>query len=150
MGRGKTIRTPEGIADLLDRLGGLRPDSERRWGTLTSGEMLCHLADVTFHVLHPSDKIPKRSRRLYKWLALYVPFPWPHGVRTPDRVNPHIKGIRPGEFEEDRRRVAEGLRTLASMSSFPEVHPVFGTMNTREWRIWAYRHTDHHLRQFGL
>jgi hypothetical protein len=146
----KSIGTPEGIADLLGRLENLRPETPRRWGALTSGEMLCHLADVTFHVLHPPEAVRKRSRRLYKWTALYMPFPWPHGIRTPDRVNPRTKGTRPGDFEEDRRRVVEGLRTLASLSSFPDVHPVFGTMNTREWRIWAYRHTDHHLKQFGL
>jgi hypothetical protein len=28
--------------------------------------------------------------------------------------------------------------------------PYFGTMSSRDWQRWAYRHTNHHLRQFGL
>jgi hypothetical protein len=32
----------------------------------------------------------------------------------------------------------------------PAGHGRFGTMTTRDWHRWAYRHTDHHLRQFGL
>jgi hypothetical protein len=26
----------------------------------------------------------------------------------------------------------------------------FGAMIPRDWQRWGYRHTDHHLRQFGL
>jgi hypothetical protein len=30
------------------------------------------------------------------------------------------------------------------------LHPVFGQMSESAWLRWAYVHTDHHLRQFGL
>jgi Protein of unknown function (DUF1569) len=29
-------------------------------------------------------------------------------------------------------------------------HPVFGAMTARDWNRVLYRHTDHHLRQFGV
>ncbi len=29
-------------------------------------------------------------------------------------------------------------------------HPVFGLMTRAQWGRWAYRHMDHHLRQFGV
>jgi hypothetical protein len=29
-------------------------------------------------------------------------------------------------------------------------HPVFQKMSAAEWGRWAYRHVDHHARQFGL
>lgn len=29
-------------------------------------------------------------------------------------------------------------------------HPVFGPLTRDEWMIRAYRHVDHHLRQFAL
>ncbi|HEY2378990.1 MAG TPA: DUF1569 domain-containing protein [Gemmatimonadaceae bacterium] len=29
-------------------------------------------------------------------------------------------------------------------------HYLFGSLNEAEWCRWAYRHIDHHLRQFGL
>ncbi|NIP78404.1 MAG: hypothetical protein GWM90_04055, partial [Gemmatimonadetes bacterium] len=30
------------------------------------------------------------------------------------------------------------------------VHAAFGPLSRKEWGVWGYRHTDHHLRQFGL
>ena len=29
-------------------------------------------------------------------------------------------------------------------------HPVWGAMSLDDWHAWAYKHHDHHLRQFGL
>jgi hypothetical protein len=29
-------------------------------------------------------------------------------------------------------------------------HRVFGLMTVADWQRWAYKHADHHLRQFGL
>ena len=29
------------------------------------------------------------------------------------------------------------------------VHPLFGRLSFREWGVATYKHTDHHLRQFG-
>ena len=27
---------------------------------------------------------------------------------------------------------------------------IFGTMTVADWQRWAWKHTDHHLRQFGV
>ena len=29
------------------------------------------------------------------------------------------------------------------------VHPLFGRLSFEEWGVATYKHTDHHLRQFG-
>jgi hypothetical protein len=29
------------------------------------------------------------------------------------------------------------------------VHPLFGRLSLREWGVATFKHTDHHLRQFG-
>lgn len=50
----KTVGDPNALAQLVDRLDALRPDTPPRWGTLTPGEMLCHLADATTSVLDQS------------------------------------------------------------------------------------------------
>ncbi|MFI5451141.1 DUF1569 domain-containing protein [Pedobacter sp. UC225_61] len=28
-------------------------------------------------------------------------------------------------------------------------HPIFGKMSTEQWDVLLWKHTDHHLRQFG-
>ncbi len=49
-------------------------------------------------------------------------------------------------FWQDSTR-SEVLTRLARLT--PE-HPAFGTMTARRWGAIGYRHTDHHLRQFGV
>ena len=39
---------------------------------------------------------------------------------------------------------------VASGDALEPMHGNFGTMSVRDWQRWAYRHTNHHLRQFGI
>lgn len=148
----QTVSDPAVLAQLVERLNSLSADTPRPWGTLTAGEMLCHLADATASVLNQtsSEAVPKRP--FLKWIALSLPLPWPRGLPTPPEVNPQRDGTKPGDFESDRQRAIEGLRTFAAApaSALTSTHGAFGQMTPRDWHRWAYRHTDHHLRQFGL
>ena len=148
----KTVSDPLTLTRLIRRLSALQPDTPPQWGTLTAGEMLCHLSDAAGSVLDPSDSEPGRPRPLIKWIALRSPLRWPHGLPTPDSVNPQTEGTRPADFEEDRQRVIGWIHVLASAtaSDFAAGHGAFGRMSVADWHRWAYRHTDHHLRQFGL
>jgi hypothetical protein len=140
------------LDELVRRLQVLAPMTSRRWGTLSAHEMLCHLADATASVLsRPGDAASDR-RLVRKWVALFTPLPWPHDLKTPPHVDPRLGGTQPGVFEHDRERAIEGLRALAgaAASALPGAHGHFGAMRHRDWQRWGYRHTDHHLRQFGL
>lgn len=67
-------------------------------------------------------------------------------------MDTRLDGSRPGVFEADRARAVAGPRALAvaPTDGFPSAHCRFGRMRPRDRQHWAYRHTDHHLRQFGL
>ena len=152
----RTIANPGVLGSILDRLARLGPDTPRRWGSLTPGEMLCHLGDAQDWALGRRE-IPGPPPRgkpsvVVKWYALRVPLPWPKGVATRRGVNPRKEGTRPVVFESDRARVVDGLRGLAAApaGSFPATHFMFGEMTRRDWQRWAFKHVDHHLRQFGL
>ena len=151
-----TISNAGTLEQLLQRLRRLTPDSERRWGTMTPGEMLCHLGDASDGVLgrrKPPGATPPNVLPLpIKWLLLYSPMSFPTGVETRDGVNPKKEGTRPGDFEQDRARVLDGLRSLAAAAAdaLSPTHFRFGKMSLRAWHHWAYKHVDHHLRQFGL
>lgn len=148
----RTISDPAVLDELVRRLEAVTPSSTRRWGTLSPHEMLCHLADASASVLGRPGGTARRRVPWRKWLALYTPIPWPHGLRTPAGVDPRREGSRPAGFEADRRRAIEWLRALAvaPASALPAGHGIFGAMQARDWRRWGYRHTDHHLRQFGV
>jgi hypothetical protein len=52
----------------------------------------------------------------------------------------------------DKARLIAGLDALASThpGSLEVAHGLFGLMSVADRQRWAYKHTDHHLRQFGL
>lgn len=151
----KTVADPRVLWSLTERLGALRVDSRRLWGTLTPHEMLCHLGDAAEMVLgiRPRRQPARRRRRpVVKWLGLWSPFPWPHGWPTNPLHDPKAEGTRPSEFAKDLARAIAGVEgiAVAAPATLDPVHGFFGEMTLRDWQRWAYRHTDHHLRQFGL
>jgi hypothetical protein len=143
-------------AELISRLQRLTPHTERRWGSLTPAEMLCHLGDSCESVLGiripPGPPPSGQAKPVLKWLILYTPMPWPKGAKTRPGVNPRQDGTRPGEFEQDRARVINGLGLLAAAPAerLASAHFMVGPMSRKDWHRWAYKHVDHHLRQFGL
>lgn len=151
-----TISNPDTLDQLLGRLGRLAPDSPGRWGTMNPAEMLCHLGDASDAVLGrrkpPGAAGTNHLPLPVKWLMLYTPMPFPKGVETRPGVNPRKEGTRPGDFEKDRARVLDGLRSLAvaTADGVSPTHFRFGKMSLSAWHHWAYKHVDHHLRQFGL
>lgn len=151
----KTIADPEVLQGLTARLGSVTAESQRRWGTLTAHEMLCHLGDSAEMILkvRPREQpISVGERRVVKVVGLWTPFRWPHGWRTNPRLDPRQNGTRPSAFLTDQRRAIESLAEIAETRKdiLEPVHGIFGRMSTHDWQRWAWKHTDHHLRQFGI
>ena len=151
----KTVADPAVLDGLVARLMALQPGSQRRWGTLTPHEMLCHLGDAASMVLRTrprKEQLAGRARPIMKALGLWSPLRWPHGWRTNPMHDPKAEGTQPSAFEQDLERALVGLQGIASArpDTLEPVHGFFGTMSLADWQRWAYKHTDHHLRQFGL
>jgi hypothetical protein len=95
--------------------------------------------------------VPSANKRAFqvfplKHLILYV-LPFPKGAPTAPELKPAVAA----SFEEERaallellERIGTGLREGAG-----PVHPLFGPLSWREWGVATYKHSDHHLRQFG-
>jgi hypothetical protein len=86
-----------------------------------------------------------------RWTALWLPFPWPHGVPARPEWDQKIGGTAPKEFDAD---LAELHRLFRRFTEQPHdfewcEHAIFGHMSDGEWQRLGYRHMDHHLRLFG-
>lgn len=151
----KTIGDPTVRALLIARLRALRPDSGGRWGSLSPHEMLCHLGDASEMVLRTRprpNRVRDRHRPVFKGIWLWSAIPFPHGVRTHASHDPRLHGTRPRDFARDLDRVVASLDAIAAAQpdALEPLHGLFGTMTKRDWERWAWKHTDHHLRQFGV
>ena len=73
---------------------------------------------------------------------------WPIGMLP---VRGGVGGTRPTDFDRDWNRVIETLEAIAAAHAggLEPTHGFFREMSVKDWQRWAYRHTDHHLRQFG-
>ena len=147
-----TLADPSARVALCGRIAKLTPNSERQWGAMSAHQMICHLND-SFRVAtgekyaSPDTNLFKQT--VFKWVALHTSLPWPHGLATrPELLQGH-GGTPPAEWTRDRSLLEELIPAFASRDSYG-FHPLFGEMSKTDWLIWAYRHTDHHLRQFGV
>jgi hypothetical protein len=150
----KTLATAEDKAEIVRRLGTIGPASERQWGKMTVGEMICHLSDAFRVAMSEKDAKPVSNmftRSVMKWFALHGTMTWPQGVSTVPECEAGKGGTPPAELERDLRELGELLeRFVARPRTFAFAdHAIFGKMSDAEWLRWGYLHMDHHLRQFG-
>ena len=152
----KTLANDLDRSALLDRLRRVNPASQRCWGKMTPHQMVVHLND-SFKSVIGERKVSVRqtnaaARTLIRWIALYAPLKWPHGVPTMPENDQERGGTPPEEFERDLDAlVAMIARLTGPQRDFHwQRHPLFAEMSERDWMRWAYLHVDHHLRQFGV
>jgi hypothetical protein len=146
-----TIGDPRVGTGLKARVEGLSLASPRRWGKMNVQQMLAHLAGGMEKVLagEPFGPPPDSPRTLLKVVVLKVPLPWPKGARS--SRDPAGVNVPESDFEPLRQRVIEALEAMAAWSVGPDTpqHPAFGPLTTWVWQRWAYKHADHHLKQFS-
>jgi hypothetical protein len=150
----KTLANATDTHEILQRLKKVRPDSPRRWGKMTSHQMICHLTD-SFRMMasekEVSDATGPFQQTILKWFALYLPLPWPAGIMTRPEIDQELGGSPPVEFAADIDELVRRVERVAAAGSSIRCapHPIFGPMSNADWLRWSYRHLDHHLRQFG-
>jgi hypothetical protein len=144
------VLQPSDYDALMRRVAALSPAAQPRWGRFTLNAMVCHLSESARMAL---DELPVRSKELrafqvfpMKHLLLYVA-PFPKNAPTA----PELLAGSPAEFDAERSRLQQLMaRIVAGAKDGPgPEHPLFGKLSRTEWGVVVYKHTDHHLRQFG-
>jgi hypothetical protein len=83
----KTLLNARDRDEIVARLARLDPKGPPRWGAMSAHQMTCHLSDSLRSSLgekyvSPSTTLFKFKRTLMKWMVLWAPVRWPHGVKT--------------------------------------------------------------------
>jgi hypothetical protein len=135
---------------IRQRIGSVTSASVPRWGRMDAKAMLSHLRLSALMALGELPVANKSMRAFQvfpiKHLILHVA-PFPKGAPTAPELlvsdASALDAIR-SELVTLVERIGEGPR-----EGHGSVHPLFGRLSFREWGVATYKHTDHHLRQFG-
>lgn len=136
--------------ELIDRLDRLTPDAKPLWGKFNASQMVAHIGSS---MRMAAGELPTKSRNLpirftpFKQIIIYLA-PFPKGAPTaPELLSREVSDWNENVFDVKSRIQAFGNRD--PKEPWP-VHPAFGTLSNKAWGVLGYRHTDHHLKQFGV
>ena len=138
--------------NIIDRLEKLAPNMKPLWGRMSGPQTVAHLADW-FRMAIGAIRVESKNTIMrftpLKQLLMYV-IPFPRNLPTA----PELQKSEPDIWAEDIRDLKDLVRRAVQKrtdkrAKWPD-HPVFGSMTGDQWGVLAYRHTDHHLKQFGL
>jgi hypothetical protein len=145
----RSMLQPETRDEVRRRLASIPADRAPLWGRMNAARMMAHLADAMRMSLGDLRVREKRLVLRYpplKQLVLYV-LPFPKGAPTA----PELLDRAPGEVAAERDALDALLERIGTrdVAASAPAHPIFGPLTVREWGLLGYKHTDHHLRQFG-
>jgi hypothetical protein len=153
-----TLADPGEAERAMRRLDRLDPTAQPLWGRMGALGMLRHLNDAfaTIDGSRPPPPAPAQRgnalrRQATRLVALYLPAPWPRGLRTLPVIDQEAGGSPPGTFADEAAELTTYVaRYAAGDVPAVRVHPFLGQLSTWEWQRWAYLHVDHHFRQFRV
>lgn len=131
----------------------LKPDSERRFGTMDANQMMRHMRNALEtsmgEVQMPGKAIPVVGKSMY-FLIAHVVTTWPGGaIKAPAYWTPPVEK----EFEAERQALLAALDRFVAFHSAGKAtspHPLLGNLNSRQWSRLNALHFRHHFRQFGV
>ena len=134
---------------LVTRIRQVTPEAQARWGMMNVRGMMAHLHECARMALGELHVQPKKLPIRYpplKQLIIYM-LPFPKNAPTA----PEVIARQADDWVAELAALEAAIDRLVATpptAAWPD-HPAFGTMSHRAWGTLVYRHTDHHLRQFG-
>lgn len=113
--------------------------------------MLCHASDQLRNALGEMEAqaVPgPLARAPLNWVIIHL-LPWP---KRKAQSPPEFLAQQPSTWDDDVGTLKMLMLRFAARgrnASWP-ASPVFGKISGGSWGVLAYRHLDHHLRQFGV
>jgi hypothetical protein len=146
-----TFWDPETRGHFCQRIERLSTGSQPLWGKFTAAQMVAHLNDAMRMAMGElpvaSKKLPLRYFPL-KHLVLYV-LPFPKGAPTAPELLARGDVAELSTEQREFVRLAAQAASRSSADGWPD-HPAFGRLSHRAWGKLICKHTEHHLKQFGV
>lgn len=145
-----TVWDPAVRAALVRRAQSLTPEHAARWGSFSVAAMMAHVNDALRMAVGDLQVVGKAPSFL-KWppvryLFIHV-LPMPKGAPTAPGL---ITRSTSADLAQEQRVFEQQIDALARRDTMTDAHPAFGRLTRHDWGVLIHKHTDHHLRQFGV
>lgn len=148
----KTIFDQGTRNELILRIQNISEDAEAQWGKMNLYQMLMHCTTWEKWMQGKGNHAYKQVfiGKVFGKMALKRMVkddkPIDKGVPTSDQFK--IKETT-GDIETKKNEWIELIRAYENYSNPTFIHDFFGKMTKEQVGLMAYKHTDHHLRQFN-
>ncbi|WP_439489624.1 DUF1569 domain-containing protein [Algoriphagus sp.] len=148
----KTIFDTAIREELTRRISLVKEDSHPQWGKMNVYQMLKHNTYWNGWILGIEDHAYKQAfiGKIFGKIALKRMIrddsPFDKNIPTSDQFKVKEQN---GDLEAERSRWISLINNYGEYSNPTFVHDFFGKMTKEQIGILVYKHTDHHLRQFG-
>lgn len=139
--------------ELIQRISLLKQDSKPVWGKMNVYQMTKHNTIWNEWVLGKKDFVYKQEflGKLFGKLALRsnTKDDKPIGKNMP-AGKAFTVNEKEGNFQSEVLTWIEQINAYGNFSNDSFIHDFFGNMTKEQIGIFAYKHNDHHLRQFNV
>ena len=137
--------------EILSRINVLQEGSTAQWGKMTAYQMLkhCALAEEMFLGIkvYPRSFIGRLFGKMALKGFLKDETPIKKNMHTLSHVKMH--GNETGNFSVEKQKLVALINAYSDYPNPGFVHPFFGYLTKEQAGYFAYKHIDHHLRQFN-
>lgn len=145
----KSIFDKRNIEELVGRINALQANAQAQWGKMNVYQMLkhCTMSEEMFQGKRQYKRL--FIGKLFGRMALNGILKNENPLKKNQPTHPDLKITGTGDFETERHKWIDLLKGYFAFSNPDFIHPFFGKMTEDEIGKYVYKHTDHHLRQFG-
>ncbi len=100
----KSLLHPDDIRDVERRLNTLQPESDARWGRMSSHQAVCHLSDafrVALGERTTDEPSTLAARTVFRFVLSTLPIAWMRNAPTAAAIDQERGGTAPSEFQAD-------------------------------------------------
>ena len=147
----KTIFDPAVRKDLIERSNRITSQSERKWGSMRPDQGLHHINNA-FQLYLGEITAPYQGNDFIAALArlfVFSPIPIPKGKT---KTAAELVAADTYDLSAEKQHFAELINRIAAAAGTRKwpVHAFFGKLSEEQYGKLGYKHTDHHLKQFGV
>lgn len=149
----QTIYDKHTREELIKRINLLNEKSERLWGKMTVRQMIEHCLlndEMNFGKMNLKQVFIGRlfgNMALKSFLKDDKPIKHNVGTLPELKITENIKE----DLQSLKEQWVESIQKYADLDENHEyIHSFFGKINREQTGLMAYKHIDHHLRQFGV